>query len=380
MAPPATKMVDLRSDTISKPTQEMKNAMVTADIGDDVFGEDPTVNELQRYAAELFGKEAALYVTSGTMGNLISVACHCDVRGSEVFVGDKQHIYVYEQGGVSQLCGVILRSLKNNKDGTFNLEDLKSQFSTGSDPHKSITSLIAVENTWNGRVLPISFLKEVRQLADEMKIAVHLDGARLMNAVAAMGITNPQEITKYADSVNICLSKGLCSPVGSVIVGTREFISRARRMRKVLGGGMRQAGMLAASGMISLKIMSQRLHEDHKNAKKFANGLLQFSPKYLTLDIESVQTNMVFFTINPDLPKGESTNSGAEFIRKLQNPSTPDLPIVKAINVGGTDIRMVFYNDVKEEDAKNALIAVKNVFDNWKSDLKKKHAIKRKHC
>jgi len=365
MAQTSRHVVDLRSDTISKPTNEMKTAMITAELGDDVFGEDPTVNELERYAAELFGKEAALFVTSGTMGNLISVACHCYTRGSEVFVGNKCHIYVYEQGGVAQLCGIIPRTLTNNDDGTFNLSELKAQFSTGVDPHKSVTALVTVENTFNGKVLPSHFLKELRVVADELKIPVHLDGARLMNAVAAMNVA-PSELTKYVDSANICLSKGLCSPVGSVIVGSKEFIRRARRMRKVLGGGMRQAGMLAASGMMSLQVMSKKLHHDHDNAKYFAKALLELSPKYISLDINFVHTNMVFFKVNEHLPCGESHNAGAELIRKLQNPTSDDLAVVKAMHVGGNQIRVVFYNDISTTDTEAAVKAVKHVFTNWK--------------
>lgn len=342
-------------------------AMIEAEIGDDVYGEDPTVNALEKYAAELCGKEAALFVVSGTMGNLISVACHCYMRGSEVYLGDKCHIYKYEQGGIAQLCGITPRTIPNREDGTFDLSTLKSRFSTGSDPHFNVTSLVAIENTFNGKVLPLSFMKEVRQVADRLKIPVHLDGARLMNAVAATKL-DVKEITKYVDSANLCLSKGLCSPVGSVIVGSKELISRARRMRKVLGGGMRQAGMLAAAGMMSLDFMSKRLHHDHDNARYLAQGLMEFNSKYLELNMELVHTNMVFFKINPLLPvsDGKSECSAAEFVNKLLDADYNETAVIKVLHMGENVIRAVFYNDVSSEDAKKALKAIKNVFRKWK--------------
>jgi len=357
--------IDLRSDTISQPTNEMREAMMTAKVGDDVYGEDPTVNELEKYAAELFGKEAALFVVSGTMGNLISVGCHCDVRGSEVFVGDQCHIYKYEQGGVAQLCGIMPRTLKNNEDGTFDIQELRNQFCTGSDPHKCVTRLVTIENTFNGRILPMDFMKEVRKTADELNILVHLDGARLMNAVAQLGV-DPKEITKYVDSANICLSKGLCSPVGSIIVGSKELIGKARRMRKVLGGGFRQAGILAACGLLSLRVVSKKLRGDHQNASMVAQELLKFSPNYVSLDMKSVQTNMVFFKLNESLKTEEGRKTSAdEFVHRIANPEVPDVAAVKCIHMGGNWVRMVFYQNITQDHAEKAAQAIRHIFSKW---------------
>lgn len=357
-------VVDLRSDTISKPTAMMKEAMIKAEIGDDVYGEDPTINEFEEFAANMFGKEAALFVVSGTMGNLISVACHCDVRASEVFIGDKSHIYCYEQGGIAQLCSVVPRTLANNENGTFDLSQLKAQISRGTDPHKSITSLVAVENTFNGRVLPIDFLKQLRELTNEYNLPIHLDGARLMNAAAAMEV-DVKEITQYVDSANICLSKGLCSPVGSVIVGNKNFIRKARRMRKVLGGGMRQAGILAASGLISLRQMSKRLKDDHHNAFYLAKVLQFYDPSYIKINMDLIQTNMIFFKINENISTGTELSSADEFIRRLSHPKSDSFVPVKALHMGSSMIRMVFYNGISFDDTKLAEKAIKNVFDNW---------------
>jgi len=355
--------IDLRSDTISQPTNEMREAMMTCKLGDDVYGEDPTVNELEKYAAELFGKEAALLVVSGTMGNLISVACHCDVRGDEVFVGDKCHIYKWEQGGVAQLCGIMPRTLKNNDDGTFDVQELRNQFCTGKDPHKCVTRLVTIENTFNGRILPMEFMKEVRKTADELNILVHLDGARLMNAVAQLEV-DPKEITKYVDSANICLSKGLCSPMGSIIVGSKELIGKARRMRKVLGGGFRQAGILAACGLLSLRDVSKKLKSDHQNAKIVAQELLKFSPKFVSIDMNSVQTNMVFFKLDENLSVAAGRKSPAdEFVQRIANPTQG--AAVKCIHMGGGWVRMVFYQNVTQDQAEKAAQAVRNVFQNW---------------
>ncbi|XP_066289659.1 uncharacterized protein [Branchiostoma lanceolatum] len=289
-------VIDMRSDTITKPTPAMRQAMANAEVGDDVYGEDPTVNALQEKAAELFGMEAALFFPTGTMGNLCSVMAHCWERGSEMLLGDCAHILIYEQGGSAQLGSVHPRTVRNKPDGTFDLEEVESKIRT-NDPHLPITRLICVENTQNicgGRVLPLSFLKEVRSLADKHKLLVHMDGARLMNAAVSLNVP-PSEILQYCDSVSMCLSKGLGAPVGSVVGGKKDFIARCVRLRKVLGGGMRQAGILAAAGLLALTDGAARLHQDHDNARAIAEGIHGMDPSVLHIDLDTVQSNIILY-------------------------------------------------------------------------------------
>uniref|UniRef100_A0A3B3ZUV3 Aromatic amino acid beta-eliminating lyase/threonine aldolase domain-containing protein n=1 Tax=Periophthalmus magnuspinnatus TaxID=409849 RepID=A0A3B3ZUV3_9GOBI len=270
------RVVDLRSDTVTRPGAEMRKVMKEAEVGDDVMGQDPSVNDLQTSAAHMFGMEAALFVPSGTMSNLIAVMVHCRERGDEMIVGDLSHLHIYEQGGSAQLAGVHSTSVTTLPDGTFDLDQLESKIRHGfPDPHYPRSRLICVENTHNiqgGRVLPLSFLQEVRSLADKYDLKVHMDGARVMNAAVALGVSI-KTILQHTHTVSVCLSKGLGSPVGTVLSGPSEFISRAVRCRKALGGGMRQAGILAAAGKMSLVKMASRLEEDHRNAKTFARGL-----------------------------------------------------------------------------------------------------------
>ncbi|XP_070580662.1 uncharacterized protein [Ptychodera flava] len=294
-----TKVIDLRSDTVTMPDAEMRKAMSEAAVGDDVLREDPTVNELEKTAADLLGKESALFVTSGTMGNLISTMCHTTGRGEEMLVGDKSHIVVYEQGGSAFLAGVHPRSLTNLPDGTFDIKEAEEKIRT-DDVHLPITKLICLENTHNkcgGRSLPMSFLKQVRDLADNHGLKVHMDGARVMNAAVATN-TSAAEILQHCDSVSLCLSKGLGAPVGSVIAGSEDFIFRARRCRKALGGGMRQAGVLAAAGLLALDSGVKRLHVDHENAKLLAQGIDKLNHPLLSVSVEHTETNMVYLTTN----------------------------------------------------------------------------------
>jgi threonine aldolase len=251
--------IDLRSDTVTQPTLEMREAMLKAELGDDVFSDDPTINRLEEIAAAKLAKEAAVFVASGTMGNLTSLLTHCG-RGEEVIVGDQAHIFRYEAGGSSTLGGIAQFQIPNNPDGTLPLDRVEAAI-RGSDQHEARTKLIALENTHNrcgGTVLPIAYMKQVRELADRHNLKVHLDGARVFNAAVALG-ADVAAITRYVDSVTFCLSKGLSAPVGSVICGPREFIAQARRYRKMLGGGMRQAGVLAAAGIVALEKMVDRL-------------------------------------------------------------------------------------------------------------------------
>ena len=286
-------MIDLRSDTVTQPTPEMREAMARAVVGDDVYGEDPTVNRLEKEAAEIFGMEAGLFVSSGTQGNLIALLTHAP-RGSEVILGDKAHIFLYEQGGMAALGGIMPHTLPVQTDGTLKLDDIEGAI-RGDDDHFPRTKLIAIENT-QGTVggLPLSptYTRQVAELAQRHQLKLHIDGARIFNAATAFQVS-PAEMIAGADSMTFCLSKGLGAPAGSIIVGSRDFIKTARRQRKVLGGGMRQAGILAAAGLIALNKMSRRLQEDHDNAAYFAERLKELS----TITVLSQHTNFVFFTL-----------------------------------------------------------------------------------
>ena len=288
--------IDLRSDTVTQPTPEMREAMASAAVGDDVYGEDPTVNRLEEMSAARMGKEAGLFVASGTMGNLAAVLAHCG-RGDEVILGDQSHTFFYEAGGISALGGVHSAQLPNRRDGSIPLEAIEAAIRP-DNIHMPPTRLIALENTHNrcgGTYHTPEYIRSVGELAHARGIAVHLDGARIFNAAAALGV-DVKSLTAPADSITFCLSKGLCAPVGSVLCGSKDFIARARRIRKQLGGGMRQAGILAAAGIVALETMPQRLSEDHARAKRLAAGLAEIPG--LTLDEGSPATNMVFFTLD----------------------------------------------------------------------------------
>lgn len=283
--------IDLRSDTVTQPTPEMREAMANAVVGDDVYGEDPTVNRLEAEAAEIFGMEAGLFVTSGTQGNLIALLTHAP-RGSEVIVGDKAHIVLYEQAGMSALGGIMPHPLPVQEDGTLLLNDIE-QAIRGDNEHFPRTKLITIENT-QGTVgaVPLSpeYTRQVAELAHQHNLKLHIDGARIFNAATAYNVA-PAEIIAGADSMTFCLSKGLGAPVGSILLGNKEFIKEAHRTRKVLGGGMRQAGILAAAGLIAIHKMSQRLHEDHANAVYLAERLREVAG----VKVISQNTNFVFF-------------------------------------------------------------------------------------
>jgi len=266
-------IIDLRSDTVTKPTEEMRAAMAAAEVGDDVYGEDPTVNRLQEMAAERMGKEAALFVPSGTMGNLAALLAHCQ-RGDEAILGDLSHPYMNEAGGLAALGGIQPYTVPNQPDGTIKLEDIEAAIRS-DDPHHPITRLVALENSHNrcnGAALSVEYVQSVGKLARENGLILHIDGARIFNAAAALGVS-AKEIVGAADSVTFCLSKGLSAPVGSILCGSSDFIRKALRIRKQLGGGMRQAGVLAAAGIVALEKMSVRLGEDHTRAKALAAAL-----------------------------------------------------------------------------------------------------------
>jgi threonine aldolase len=287
--------IDLRSDTVTQPTPAMRAAMARAEVGDDVYSEDPTVNALEELAAERLGKEAALFVASGTMGNAIAVLTHCR-RGDDVIAGDRSHMAEAEVGGAARLNSSTLRAVPNLPDGTLDRGRLERAFAT-DDIHEAPTGLLCLEDTQNmcgGRVLDVATLRELAVPARRRGLPVHLDGARIFNAAVALRIPAAQ-LAAEADSVMFCLSKGLSAPVGSMLCGSRAFVAQARRMRKLLGGGMRQVGILAAAGILGLNEMVDRLAEDHANARRLAEALAE-APR-LDLRPTDVETNFVFFGV-----------------------------------------------------------------------------------
>lgn len=287
------KIFDLRSDTVTLPSAEMRRVMAEAIVGDDVYGEDPSINALEEKCAALTGKEAGLFVSSGTQGNLVSILAHTH-RGDEIIVGRKQHIFAWEQGSAASLAGVSTCVLENQSDGTLLLEDISNSVRM-DDVHCPVSKLVCLENTQDGKVLKPEYLSEVREIAFNHKMATHLDGARLFNA--AIALNQPlQAFTKYVDSVQLCFSKGLAAPVGSIVCGTKSFIHKAKRARKALGGGMRQAGILAAACNYAIDNMFSRLEEDHQNARYLASCLAEIPG--IKIDLASVQTNMIFFDVN----------------------------------------------------------------------------------
>lgn len=327
------RYIDLRSDTVTQPTQAMRDAMLTAEVGDDVYQDDPTVNELEALAAEMLGKEAALFVPSGTMGNQLGLMVHTS-RGDEVIVSADCHIFMHEVGAAAVLSGANLRQI-SFKNGVYDAKLIEKAIRP-DDIHEPKTVLICMENALaNGRVVPAEVMEEVYALAKKNGIPVHLDGARVFNAAAALEV-DVKEITKNCDTVSCCLSKGLCAPVGAVLAGNAKTIIKARKYRKMLGGGMRQCGFLAAAGIISLKDMTKRLKEDHENAKYMAKKLAGLTG--VDVDLDSVQINMVFFRLDRPM----------ELIDSL-----PDKMLEKGIKINGMELgefRFVTNNGVSRED------------------------------
>jgi threonine aldolase len=340
-------MIDLRSDTLTKPTSTMRRVMADAEVGDDVFGEDPTVNCLEEMAAERLGKEAALFVASGTMANIISQMTHCG-RGDEMILGDQAHIFYYEQGGSAALGGIHPRIIPNQPNGTLALQDIEGAIRP-DNIHFPRTRLIVLENTHNrcsGSPLNAEYMQAVGDLARCKGLKIHVDGARIFNAAIALE-TEARNLVDQADSVSFCLSKGLAAPVGSVVCSTRDFISEARRVRKVLGGGMRQAGVLAAAGIVALTEMVDRLKDDHLNARTLAEGLAEL--KGIVIDPSCVKTNLVFFEIRrPDM-------TAEELALQLANRG------VRLLATGLHQLRAVTHYDVTSEDIEYALIIFRKV-------------------
>ncbi|OEE77537.1 low-specificity L-threonine aldolase [Enterovibrio norvegicus FF-162] len=282
-------MIDFRSDTVTQPDQKMRDAMANAPVGDDVYGDDPTVNELERWAAERHGFESAVFTSSGTQANLLGILAHCD-RGDEYLCGQQAHNYKYEAGGAAVLGSVQPQPIENNKDGTLCFEKLASAVKP-DDVHFARTTLLSLENTIGGKVLPMSYLAQAREFANQHKLKLHLDGARVYNASVALEV-DIKEISQHFDSMTICLSKGLGAPIGSLLLGDADYIQRARRLRKMVGGGMRQAGILSAAGMIALTENVERLKDDHDNARYLSENLGAIQG--FNTFIYPVQTNIVY--------------------------------------------------------------------------------------
>lgn len=340
--------IDLRSDTVTWPTPGMRDAMARADVGDDVYGDDPTVRELEILAASLAGKEAALFVPSGTFGNQLALLTHCP-RGTEVILDEQCHIVQHEVGASAIISGVQLRAVDCGP-GFLSRTLVEGRIRVGDDIHEPKTSLICLENAHsNGKVMSLEAMEAVRRCADRYRLPIHLDGARLFNAATALGV-EAREITQYADSVMFCLSKGLCAPVGSMLAGSRKFVDSARKGRKIMGGGLRQAGILAAAGLIALREMRLRLGEDHENAKRLAELLSEIPG--IVLDRESVQINMVFFSHE----RGASID-GAAFVEFMKERGI-------LVNMHGADGRFRFmtHNWISRENVEAIAAAVREFY------------------
>ncbi|MGG3739141.1 low-specificity L-threonine aldolase [Aeribacillus pallidus] len=339
-------MIDFRSDTVTKPTEEMREAMFSAEVGDDVYGEDPTVNRLERLAAKILGKEDALFVTSGTQGNQVAILTHCR-PGDEVILEAESHIFLYEAGAASALAGVQTRPIRGTK-GAMDPSDVKKAI-RGEDIHYPYSGLICLENTHNkagGKVIPIETMKAIYEIAKEKDIPVHLDGARLFNAAVAAGVP-VTEFTQYVDTVQVCLSKGLSAPVGSILAGSKSFIKEARKWRKRLGGGLRQAGVLAAPGIIALEKMVDRLAEDHANARQLAEGLSTIPG--LQVDVNGVETNIILCNIQ------ETGLSNEEFLARLKEAGILAVPFDEGI------IRFVTHREVTSDMVEMALQRIRQL-------------------
>tara|TARA_Y100000590_G_scaffold147621_1_gene169478 strand:- start:20865 stop:21899 length:1035 start_codon:yes stop_codon:yes gene_type:complete len=336
--------IDLRSDTVTHPTNEMKKAMYDAELGDDVYGDDPTTNALQEEVSEILGKEDSVLVSSGTQGNLVSLLAWAD-RGDEVLVGDQSHIFMAEAGGPSVLGSLVLYPIPTDEDGYFSKQSILDSIKP-RDYHKPTTKLLCIENTHNlssGRVLDLSYINSVSKLSKLNNLNLHMDGARLFNASTYLKV-NPSELVKDVDSVTFCLSKGLSCPIGSVVSGDKDFILRAKKWRKMLGSGMRQVGVIAAAGRVALRTTIDRLEEDHVNAKKLAVGLANISE--LDINPNRIQTNIVRFNI----PSGK----GEIIANYLKSEGIH-------INPGKFDLRMVTHRGISVEDIDISLLAMEKV-------------------
>ena len=340
--------IDLRSDTVTTPTEKMRDAIRNAEVGDDVYRDDPTINRLEEMAADLLGKEAALFVTSGTQGNQVAVLTHTQ-RGDEIILEEHAHIFYYETGGLSTIAGVQAKTIRGT-NGQMPIHEIEKAI-RGNDIHFPRTSLICLENTHafsGGRVLPLSYMEEVYALSRKHQIPIHLDGARLFNAATSLKV-EPKEIAKYTDSVQFCLSKGLSAPMGSILAGSKEFIERARKWRKMLGGGTRQAGIIGAAGIVALEEMIDRLEEDHANAKALARGLSQING--IHIDVDGVESNIIMMSFD----SGMGIDS-EELIKQLKQHD------ILATSSGPYRIRFVTHRGISSDDVEKTIRAVKAIF------------------
>ncbi|SDK54898.1 L-threonine aldolase [Natronincola ferrireducens] len=342
------KKLDFRSDTVTLPTEEMLEKMVQAELGDDVYGDDATVNKLEAIAAEILGKEAALFVPTGTMGNLLAVMTHT-IPGQEIILEESSHIYLYEVAGIARVGGVQARTIRGT-NGVMNphvVEDVIRK----EDIHFPETGLICLENTHNmsgGMAIPLENMKQIYKVAKENNLPVHLDGARLFNAASYLKV-EAREIVQYVDSVMFCISKGLCAPIGSLLVGTKGFIQRARKYRKMLGGGMRQAGVIAAAGIHALEEMTGRLDVDHQHAKLLAQKLREIPG--ISIDIDKVHTNI----INVDFTESGFTTS--QLIPRFEERGLLTNPRNQYV------IRFVTHKDVTKQDVHDAITIIKQIIE-----------------
>ena len=338
-----TEYIDLRSDTVTRPTPAMRQAMADASVGDDVYGDDPTVIKLQEIAAEMLGKEAALFVPSGTQSNLCALLSHCG-RGDEYIVGQWAHTYRYEGGGAAVLGSIQPQPIDFLPDGTLDLEQVVACVKP-DDPHFAKTRLLCLETTQMGKVLPLDYLAEARAVADKHRLRLHLDGARIFNASVKLGV-EVTEISKHFDSVSVCLSKGLGAPVGSVLCGTSELIDAAHRWRKMLGGAMRQSGIVAAAGIVAISSQGNHLRQDHENAQRLAQTLNEFDQ--FDIDLSAVQTNMIFGRLR--------TVSVPTVVQRMKD---------QGVLISGFDdtLRLVTHCDVGGDDIDTVMTAFNRVFN-----------------
>lgn len=350
-------MIELRSDTFTLPTKEMLEVIPTAVLGDDVYGEDPTVKELETLAARMLGKDAAILMPSGTMANLASLMAHCP-RGSKVLVGDETDIYIYEAGGAVVCGGIMYEPIPTQSDGRLRIADLEKAFpDDASDPQFALPSLICLENPHNrkgGRVLPLDYLAEVKAFSESKHLPLHMDAARIFNAALALDVP-VSEIAQHADSLQFCLSKGLSAPIGSMVLGSERFIEKVYRIRKMLGGGMRQAGVIAAPALFSLTNMVNRLADDHANARRLAEGLNKLEG--IECNVDEVETNMVFFRIV------DPRFTWQTFVRSAFHEG------VHVAELGHGRIRAVTHSGITERDIDCALDIIRRVMRSGPMDL-----------
>ncbi|XP_071530504.1 uncharacterized protein [Panulirus ornatus] len=364
--PHVLRIVDLRSDTVTQPSREMKEAMFNAPVGDDVFSEDHTVRALEEKVARMLEKEAALFVPSGTMANLICVLTHCWGRGSEVIVGDQSHLHLWAQGGIAQVGSIHHRTIKNLPDGTFSLQDLRSLV-RGEDPHWPVTTLVCVENTHNmmgGKAIPLQWMDDLGALCIELNLPLHMDGARLINASVALG-TSPARLVQSCNSISLCINKGLGAPMGSLVVGTKEFIARALRVRKVLGGGLHQAGIIAAAGIYALDHIAPRLSWDHTNARAIAQSVSEEHSSAITVDLKGVQTNVVLLHCDNIRVNAKKLCHRLSSVTDSETEELGEQIVVMVLPVTETAVRLMLHCDIKKDDVKAVIKKLRYVIQEY---------------